>query len=94
MRSVKVEVLFSPEADKEFAEVLSIHEFKALAQRYLKELFDFPPDAWVDLRKTAKSTLFRSDNHVIFDIQGSVAYNATGQAQTVKITRFRMRKAG
>ena len=87
----KVQVLLSPEAQKEFEALLENTAVSGLAKRYLKELNDFPPEAWGDIHHKEGESLFKSDNHVIFDIQGKIIYGSQRHIQVVKITRFRFR---
>ena len=87
----KFQVLLNEEATAEYERLLKIVAIRDLAKRYLKDLFDFPPDAWGDIHRKEGLTLFKSDNHVIFDIQGKVLIDETGKAHGVKISRFRLR---
>jgi hypothetical protein len=87
----KVQVLLSPEAQTEFEALLENIAVNGLAKRYLKDLNDFPPEAWGDIHHKEGESLFKSDNHVIFDIQGKIIYGNRRHIQAVKITRFRLR---
>jgi hypothetical protein len=87
----KVKVLLSQEAQAEFEALLGHKIFGGLAKRYLKELNDFPPENWGDIHHKEGESLFKSDNHVIFDIQGKIILGKDGLAETVKIVRFRLR---
>jgi hypothetical protein len=87
----KIEVLLSPEAQDEFEELLGNKVFGGLAKRYFKELNDFPPEDWGDIHSKEGESLFKSDNHVIFDIQGKIIFDKDGHVEAVKIVRFRLR---
>jgi hemin uptake protein HemP len=88
----KVQLYLSDEATAEFEALLENSVVCELAKRYFKELMEFPPAAWGDLHRREGQTLFKSDNHVIFDIQGSVLVDTEGKAYGVRITRFRLRR--
>ena len=87
----KFQVLLNEEAAAEYERLLKNVTVCELAKRYLKDLFDFPPEAWGDIHRKEGLTLFKSDNHVIFDIQGKVLVDETGRVYGVKISRFRLR---
>ena len=87
----KIEVTLSPRAQEEFAELLEIIPVSGLAKRYLKELDDFPPGNWGDIHEKDGKGYFKSDNHVIFDIQGRITFDKEHQIQSVEIDRFRLR---
>lgn len=87
----KIEITLSPEAQREFGELLENRAVAGLAKRYLKELNDFPPEGWGDIHEKDGKGFFKSDNHVIFDIQGRIFYNKDHQINAVEIDRFRLR---
>ncbi len=87
----KIEVSLSPQAQKEFAELLENPSVCGLAGRYLRELDDFPPEKWGDIHEKEGKGYFKSDNHVIFDIQGKITYDKQHRIQAVEIDRFRLR---
>ena len=88
----KFQVSFNWEAAAEFEELLGNTAVGGLAKRYLKELHDFPPEAWGDIHRSENQIYFKSDNHVLFDIQGKVLSDEQGFIYGVKITRFRLRR--
>jgi hypothetical protein len=90
----EIEILFSPEAQGEFETIQETARplLKDWARRYLEELLDFPPEAWVDLRRRVQGVYFKSDSHVPFDIQGRVYDEPVLGAQRVIVTRFRLRR--
>jgi hypothetical protein len=94
MKRAEVEILFSQEAEREFAEIQSCERslIRDLARRYLEDLVLFPPGDWVDLRSRSGTDVFKSDNHIPFDIQGKVYGGKSRSAERVLITRFRRRK--
>ncbi len=87
----KIEIILTPEAQREFADLIANKAVSGLAKRYLKELDDFPPEKWGDIHAKEGESLFKSDNHVIFDIQGKIVFDSKGTIQAVKITRFKLR---
>lgn len=87
----KVNVLLSQEAQDEFEELLGNKTYGGLAKQYLKELNYFPPEAWGDIHHKEGESLFKSDNHVVFDIQGKIIYDKDKRMEAVKIVRFRLR---
>lgn len=95
MKRLEVEILFSPEAEREFEEIQCNERplIRDWARRYLEELVMFPPEDWVDLRSRLGTEVFKSDNHVPFDIQGMVYYSKNAVAEKVLITRFRLRNS-
>lgn len=96
MKHAEVEVLLAPEAEREFdgiqrsAPVL----VRDWAYRYLQDLVLFPPEDWVDLHERLGGDLFKSDNHVPFDIQGKILYGRDQVVERVLVTRFRLRETG
>jgi len=85
----KFQVIFVPDAEKELSELINSHpELEGLAFRYAKELSDFPPGKWVDVHFKNGEETFKSDNHVVLDIQGLIKESP----KTVVITRFRLRR--
>jgi hypothetical protein len=88
----KFQVLFNWEAAAEFEELLGNTAVVGLAKRYLKELHDFPPEAWGDIHRSENQIYFKSDNHVLFDIQGKVLLDERGFVCGVGISRFRLRR--
>ena len=48
----KFQVSFNWEAAAEFEELLGNTAVGGLAKRYLKELHDFPPEAWGDIHRS------------------------------------------
>jgi hypothetical protein len=94
MKRVEVEILFSPEAEREFGEIQFQQRplIREWAQRYLEDLVFFPPEGWVDIRRRLDSDVFKSDNHVPFDIQGRIFHGKTSVIERVLITRFRLKK--
>ena len=94
MAKPEIQILLSPEAEGEFEAIqLSAHPLqRGWAKRYLEEMLDFPPEAWVDLRRRAKGLYFKSDSHVPFDIQGRVYEGPGGEVERVVVTRFRARR--
>jgi hypothetical protein len=93
MKRVEVEILLSPEAEKEFEEIQRNGQplIRDWAQRYLEDLTLFPPEEWVDIHHRLGSDLFKADNHVPFDIQGKIFYDKNHQPGQVLITRFRLK---
>jgi hypothetical protein len=87
-----IQIYFSNEASAEFKRLLEDRILGEMAERYLYELTDFPPEAWGDVHRQAGSILFKSDNHVIFDIQGKACLDELGEIVGLKITRFRSRR--
>ena len=88
----KIEISLSPQAQKEFEELLENVSVNGLAKRYLKELDDFPPEGWGDIHEKDGKGFFKSDNHVIFDIQGRISYDKNHRIVAVEIDRFRLRQ--
>ncbi len=87
----RYEVLFTPVAEEELEALLQTHPaLKDLALRYVDELAGFPPDKWVDVHRRLGSETFKSDNHLILDIQGMIQETQ----KAVVITRFRLRRKG
>ena len=85
----KYRVIFNPDGEKELSALIVDHpELKALAFRYVEDLIDFPPENWADIHWRHQGETFKSDNHVILDIQGFVHESS----KTVVITRFRARR--
>jgi hypothetical protein len=94
MKRVEVEILLSPEAEREFNEI-QVHGKpleKDWAQRYLEDLVLFPPEDWVDIFERLGGGYFKSDHHVPFDIQGKIYYEKNRPVGKVILTRFRLRK--
>ncbi len=93
MKRLEVEVLFSPEAEKEFDEIQQCGRplVKDWARRYLDDLVRFPPEDWVDMHRRLGGDVFKSDHHVPFDIQGKVVYDKSRAVEKVILTRFRPR---
>ena len=88
----KIKIILSFEAQKEFEELLENIAVSGLAKRYLKELDDFPPEGWGDIHEKDGKGYFKSDNHVIFDIQGRITFDKQHHIQAVEIDRFRLRR--
>ncbi len=93
MKRVEVEILFSPEAEREFGEIQRCGKplVRDWARRYLEDLVDFPPEDWVDLHDHLGMDVFKSDHHIPFDIQGKVYYDKNHVVERVILTRFRPR---
>lgn len=91
MKRVEVEILLSPEAEKEFEEIQ--RHGRALlrdwARRYLQDLVNFPPAEWVDIHGRLGADVFKSDHHIPFDIQGKIYYDKNRSVERILITRFR-----
>ncbi|HET9868950.1 MAG TPA: hypothetical protein VFR02_00420 [bacterium] len=89
----RTEIFLSPEAEAEFEAIQRDERplVRDWARRYLADLVDFPPEAWVDLHQRLKGVYFKSDNHVPFDIQGRVEMGPTQGVERVWVTRFRVR---
>lgn len=94
MQRPEIEILFSPEAQGEFDYIQRTARSleRDWARRYLADLLDFPPEAWLDLRSRILGVYFKSDSHIPFDIQGRVYEEPAGGPQRVVVTRFRLRK--
>ncbi len=88
----KFQVFLDDEATAGFEELTGHKAYGELAKRYFKELYDFPPSAWGDVHRKEGQNYFKSDNHVIFDIQGKILLDGQGHYIGLKITRFRLRK--
>jgi hypothetical protein len=88
----KFQVILDDEATSDFEMLVTSKRYGQLAYRYLQELYDFPPKAWGDVHVKEGLSYFKSDNHVIFDVQGKIISDARGHAYGVKITRFRLRR--
>ncbi len=88
----KFKVILDEEATEGFTELSKSPVFGELVKRYLKELYDFPPEAWGDVHRKEGQSYFKSDNHMIFDIQGKMLCDERGHVYGVKITRFRLRR--
>jgi hypothetical protein len=93
MKQAEVEILLTPEAEREFDEIQKGGRplVRDWALRYLEDLVLFPPEEWVDLRSRLDGEFFKADSHVPFDIQGRVYYGKNRAAEKVLITRFRAR---
>jgi hypothetical protein len=94
MKRAEVEILLTPEAEKEFEEIQKGGRplVRDWALRYLEDLVLFPPENWVDLRSRLDGGYFKADNHVPFDIRGRVYYGKNHSIERVLITRFHLRK--
>ncbi len=94
MQRPEIEILFSPEAQGEFEVVQRTARplQRDWAKRYLAELLDFPPEAWLDIRRRTQGIYFKSDSHIPFDIQGRVYEEPAAGPQRVIVTRFRLRR--
>jgi len=90
----KFQVVLNDEAAADFEELASHKVFGELAKRYLKELNDFPPEGWGDVHRKDGQGYFKSDHHVVFDIQGKLMTDGQGFVMGVKISRFRLRRRG
>lgn len=95
MKRVEVEILLSPEAERDFDEIQRRERplFRDWARRYLEDLIHFPPEEWVDVHARLGMDLFKADSHVPFDIQGRIYYDKNHVVEKVLITRFRARNA-
>jgi hypothetical protein len=93
MKRAEVEILLTPEAEKEFQEIQKRERplVRDWALRYLEDLILFPPEDWVDLRSRLDGDYFKADPHVPFDIQGRVYHGKDLEVNRVVITRFRPR---
>jgi hypothetical protein len=94
MQRPEIEILFSPEAQKEFTAIQQTARSmeRDWARRYLEELLDFPPESWLDLRRSIQGVYFKSDSHVPFDIQGRLIDGSALGEQRIVVTRFRLRR--
>jgi hypothetical protein len=82
-------VIFHPDAEKEYTQLVNDYpELEELAARCVQELDDFPPEKWVDVHRARFENAFKSDMHLMFDIQGKVDETK----KIVVITRFRTRR--
>ena len=82
-------VIFHPDADREYKKILEDHpDLEGFAAQCVRDLIDFPPEKWVDVRQARFENVFKSDSHLLFDIQGQV----DEVSKTVVITRFRIRR--
>jgi hypothetical protein len=95
MKRVEVDVLFSPEAEREFGEIQSCEKpfVKEWARRYLEDLILFPPESWVDIHSCLESDVFKADRHIPFDIQGKIFHSKSHVIERVLITRFRLKRS-
>lgn len=75
---MNIEVTLSPQAQKEFAELLENSSVSGLAGRYLKELDDFPPEKWGDIHEKEGKGYFNriTTSSSIFKV-GSLTTNNT-----------------
>lgn len=96
MKHVEVEVLLSPEAEKEFEEIQRRGRplVRDWARRYLEDLVDFPPEEWLDIHGQWGTDVFKSDHHIPFDIHGKIYYGKNRSVEKVLITRFRLKNPG
>ena len=94
MKRCEVEILLSPEAEREFDGIQRHGHplLKEWARRYLEDLVLFPPEDWVDIHARLGTDLFKADNHVPFDIQGKIQYGRDRVVERVILTRFRPRE--
>ncbi len=91
MKRAEVEILFSPEAEKEFKDLQQQARpiLRDWARRYLEDLVHFPPEDWLDIHRRLGGDVFKSDHHIPFDIQGRIYYGKSQAVERVLITRFR-----
>ena len=82
-------VIFHPDAEREYVKILEDHpDIAGFAAQCVQDLIDFPPEKWVDVHRARLENVFKSDSHLVFDIQGEV----DEARKKVVITRFRTRR--
>jgi hypothetical protein len=93
MKSLEIQVELTREASKEFEEIRdhSYYTVSSQAENYLRQLLRYPLDRWKTIQKDWKTSAFRSEPQLPFDIRGKVCYDRSGHARTVLITRFKLR---
>lgn len=65
----KVIIDFKQSAFEDFEELCGCPRLGGLAQKYYRELFDFPPEEWGRLRTEFGKDTFVSDRHIPFIIK-------------------------
>jgi hypothetical protein len=93
MKGPKIPVQLSREAEREFDEIQKWRHLKVAewGVKYLRGLIGLPWEGWLPLDRRGEEGIFKSEEHVPFDIRGKVFYTKDRKPEFVLITRFRFR---
>jgi hypothetical protein len=95
MNRIDIAVELTSEASKEFSEIQNHPEvaISGCGEKYLEKLIRFPWEKWRDIGRDWNSGVFKSGDHVPFDIRGKIFRDPDGGIEKVLITRFRWVKS-
>ena len=95
MPKIEVWVQLTETAVKDFKAIQNSNNFlvSEWGAKCLKDLLEFTPQRWLEVRRRWVRGIFKIDDLILFDIRGKVEIGANSRVLQVFVTHFKL-KAG